>query len=209
MYATNHSLWFREIGFLQFALYNKICHSTSYKPSFLHFGRETRSIINVDFLQKVNSRQIDLGTIPKYVFETAKSMEKANQIAQACQDKVKQKYAFFYNKKRKQHNFKIGDCVTLKNYQLSSAKKGIVGKLSKKFDGKYIIISQINRNVFNVRDLKTNQMVSANVEQMRRVYERPSFCEPVNFKESAGTWPATIEAPRAKGGYNLRNAGRY
>lgn len=132
----NHDTWSDFLPAIRFSLNSTRSESTGYSPAYLNFGRELRSISDV--MHDCRPITVDENFVPqitpylKKINEIFKNARETNEIKQ-------DKWKHYADKKRREHDFVLGDLVLLKTQILSNKQKGITSKFVPKRDGPYKI----------------------------------------------------------------------
>lgn len=132
----NHECWSDYLPAIRFSLNSTRSESTGYSPAYLSFGRELRNISDVSHdTRPIISDENFIPQITPFLSKLNEVVKSAREINEIQQDKRK----FYADKKRREHNFKIGDLVLVKTQILSNKEKRVTSKFVPKRDGPYRI----------------------------------------------------------------------
>ncbi|KAM0725812.1 Retrovirus-related Pol polyprotein from transposon 412 [Formica fusca] len=161
----DHRDWDLHLSEFRFA-YNTAYHtSMQATPAFLNFGREPPS---------VSSRRE--GPEPEIEIEetaTAKWKERMERI-QALRDWVienletaHQRQSRYYNLRRRDRRFVVGDQVLKRQHVLSSAAHAISAKLTTKFHGPFKIAKVLSSVVYEIADQEDRAIGKVHVKDLK------------------------------------------
>ena len=148
----NHRDWDEKLRELNFSLNNTVHEATGYTPAFLNYGRQPippgterqrqdRLALEEEEALATN-RWAQRFEGMKYLQETAADRSRESQ----------ERYAQYYNARRRDITFSLGDLVVRRNRVLSSATQGVSAKLAPKFSGPYEIVGRPGANIYRLRN---------------------------------------------------------
>lgn len=145
---SHHDNWHHCLPAIRFAMNTAHCQTTNQSPAFLTFGRELRTLDDVqhDVKAIVESENFIPG-ISTYLRTMVNILKDARESEVKIQDKNK---LYVDKRRRPQPNFDIGTEVLVNTHVLSNATKGVTSKFVPKRDGPYIIIRQIGSSSYEV-----------------------------------------------------------
>ena len=169
---TNQSDWDIHIPSCLFAYRTAVHPATGESPFFLMFGRDTYLPIDHLIITQVTHLQDD----PNYKDVITEQITQAWRIARQNILYSQESYKDYYDKKAKDHTYKIGDRVLLYTVQ---AKKGKTNKLYRPYQGPYRIISITDTNLKIIPIFKPNaEAITVHVNRCR-----PAPLENSQFRE--------------------------
>ena len=202
MYIKSHKDWGSALILIEYSLNQQVSETTSFPASHLHFGRRMRTILDNPVISNLDG--VEAETYPEYVYKNSLIMKQAMETANKCQQDKRLKYEHYYNRFRKPHSFIVGDKVLLRNKQISSAAKQFVAKLAPIWIGPFVIVEQLSRNNFTIRELNGTKVLKSNSDQLKRYYDPLLFKANVklkHFHEGKTAKPTSLKARRR---YNFR-----
>jgi len=134
--------WDKFTSEISFALRSAVNDSTGFSPAYLNLGRELRMPID-------NLCQIE-NSACKSEENFSQRMLQIQELAKTTIIESQKKYMKYYNEKRKESHFKVGDLVLLKIHKLSDASKGFTAALSLKYEGPFIIESKVTDSIYQL-----------------------------------------------------------
>ncbi|XP_047504216.1 uncharacterized protein LOC125049138 [Pieris napi] len=149
--TKKHNEWDLHLQSFAHAVRTSVHETTGYTPSFLFFGRETAIPPKVTSMSHdaVNMFDIPLSFNAKeFLVGNKKLFSIYEKVEQKMKDAHK-KSTCYYNLKRREAKFNVGDTVWKRNKFLSNAGKKFMAKLAPKFD-KAIIVERLSSNVFRL-----------------------------------------------------------
>lgn len=162
-----------ESGEFQFAINTAVHDSTGYTPAMLTFGRE----LKVPKAVRGPTVQLVPATDPeptpdevhtKRVSEFKRIYGKAHENLKAAYEKQ----AKYYNLRRREVRYDVGDRVLRRMHTLSSAADAVVGKLAPKFDGPCEVVGKRGVNMYEVKDLQTQSTHVVHVKDVKPYHGR-------------------------------------
>lgn len=159
----NHKLWDREISKIGYALRTSVNEVTGYSPAFLNFGRFVPPF--GDYYGNLENRNLDTDNPENWL----KNVSKLKEIYEDVQEKIHAAHlrnTRYYNLRRRDAEFFVGDKVWRKNHVLSNASKNFAQKLApryipgiiwkKKSKLVYVLKNEngSNAGVWHIQDLK-------------------------------------------------------
>jgi RNase H-like domain found in reverse transcriptase/Reverse transcriptase (RNA-dependent DNA polymerase)/Integrase zinc binding domain/Retroviral aspartyl protease len=172
-YAAEHKSWDKHLDAFAFCLRSTVNKSTGFTPNALHLGRELKNPLIAR-----DSKPPTAETPVQHAVQTIKFMTQAYQMADTNIAKSKLEMELQYNRKRRAHNFQIGQLVLLEVHKLSDAgKKFTAGLAPKRSEEIYQIIDQIAANTFKICQLGTTKEKVANADQLSLYLARPTYLQ--------------------------------
>lgn len=162
--GNDHRTWDLNIPKIEFAINSAVNEVTKYTPAFLVFGRELVPCGSV-YVNTDNSE--DLIFAPRDQF--ADNIGLLGPIFSEVQQKLwvaHDRSAKYYNLRRMDVSFNIGDVVWKKNYTLSNAGQYYCSKLAPKFT-KCRIIRKISPLVYDLSDLNGKHLGRWHVKDLK------------------------------------------
>lgn len=143
-----HSNWDRCLPAIRFAMNSAKCQSTGYTSAYLTFGREMRTLDDVQHdVKTIVESENFIPEITSYLKTIIKVLKDARETEMKIQDKNK---VYVDQHRRSQPNFDIGVEVLVDTHTLSNASKGISSKFVPKRDGPYIITRKVGSSAYEV-----------------------------------------------------------
>lgn len=144
----DHRDWDTHLQDLQFALNTSTHTSTKHTPAYLNLGRELnptqclRSGIE-------NEGEIELQDTDKWT-DHLRRLQTIRDEVQRHLIEANERQAHYYNLRRRNIEYKVGDRVLKKNHTLSSKIDHVAAKLTHKYTGPYIITTKISPTVYEL-----------------------------------------------------------
>lgn len=149
--GNDHRYWDKEIGKLSYAICTAIHEATGYAPAFLNFGRYIPN--TGDFYGKISGNNVpqfskDQCSLYSKNFEDLSEVYRKVQhrLSVACERNRK-----YYNLRRQDKEFSLGDKVWKKNRVQSDGKNRFSAKLAPRYIP-CVIAQKISRLVYELRD---------------------------------------------------------
>lgn len=148
MVQDHHQDWHHCLPAIRFAMNSSKCQSTGYSASFLTFGREMRTLDDVQHdVRSIVESENFIPEISTYLQTIVNFLKNAKEREMKTQDKNK---VYADQGRRPQPDFIIGTKVFVNSHVLSNASKGITSKFIPKRDGPYVITRKIGSTSFEV-----------------------------------------------------------
>lgn len=169
---NDHRKWDIRLGEMQFALNSAVHDSTKFTPAKLCLGRELKAP------RAVGENALEVSTDRKDEPLTKSQKRRRQEFKtnyESCHRNLKRAFerqAKYYNLRRSNHRFHIGEMVLRRQHLLSSAQNAFVGKLAPKFVGPYKIDSRIGANIYVVIDPLTNQTYRTHIKDLKPYVSR-------------------------------------
>jgi hypothetical protein len=138
--SKRHVDWDIHLQDFAYAMNTAVHSATGYTPAYLNYGRELRLPSLLDVEDGVSLET----TLPK---DWADKVSKLKNIYLLVRSNLEDAYktrSHYYNLRRRNVFFKVGQLVLRKNYVLSSAAQKISAGLMPKFMGPFRITRQIS-----------------------------------------------------------------
>ena len=157
--------WDRHLPLIQFAYNSSKSTATGFSPFFLVHGREPRIPVDVTF--EIPHSCLDPNDhLERVIDNLAVAREVARESIKRSQDNSRR----YYDKHRRQVNFKVGDQVMR---YVPTQKLGLTNKLLHKFMGPYRITLDHGDNVFTLTPVSgRGKDVVVNAESLKYFYDR-------------------------------------
>lgn len=138
--GQEHQNWSIKLPSIRFAMNTARCESTGYTPAYITFGRELRTIddVNHDIRAITLSENFVAGITP-HLLTLAEVLQTARETQEKKQDHNKQ---YTNDSRRDSASFEVGSKVLVETHVLSNASKGLTNKFVPKRDGPYTIIER-------------------------------------------------------------------
>lgn len=148
MVQENHANWDICLPAIRFAMNSSKCQSTGYSASFLTFGREMRTLDDVQHdVKSIVETENVINELSKYLKTMVNFLGNAKELEMKAQDKNK----IYMDKRRRPHeNFDVGTKVLVNTHVLSNSAKVVTSKFVPKRDGPYVITRKIGSTSFEV-----------------------------------------------------------
>lgn len=146
---NDHRTWDANIHKIQFAINTSVNESTSYTPFMLVHGRE--AVIDGSIYAGFQDIQ-ELVVLPRDAH--ADNLSHLNNIFKSVQlslRKAHDKNVKYYNKKRRDISFEVGDIVWKRTYKQSAAHKYFSAKLAPKYE-RCKVIRKLSNLVYELED---------------------------------------------------------
>lgn len=168
----NHRDWDKNLNKLACAIRTQVHEVLGYSPYFVVFGREF----------PVNLEPVKLFDHEGFVIDNkALSEDKFNLRAEAytkLYDGIKRKMVKagernkkYYDLRRREVTFQIGDKVYRRNFPQSDAANFYAAKLAPKFLGPFVVFKRISPWIYQIKDLDNNFRGQWHVKDLK------PFCE--------------------------------
>ncbi|GFW29837.1 uncharacterized protein TNCV_3937041 [Trichonephila clavipes] len=154
-----HDNWDRFLHEFSFALRTSVIETTGKTPAELFLGRK----IIIPFHKLINVKEgaeYEGGIIEKLFDEARKNMLKQHKT-----------WVKYYNRKRREVNFKVNNLVLVQTHFISAAGRRVGGRFIPKFEGPYTVLEVRNNNLIL---WKKGRRVTVNVDQVRVYHPRQS-----------------------------------
>ena len=162
----DHRLWDEHVSEFAFAINNAVQQSTKFSPYFLNFGRHPRpnSLVRVESPNK------------KIIFSQVDWADRMSRL-EAYHDLIKRhltvaslNQAKYYNRGRRDIQFKEGDLVMRKEHHLSSANKKFAGKLASPFSGPHPIEKVVSPQVYELKKESGKKMGTTHIRYLKKFH---------------------------------------
>lgn len=159
--------WDEHLDEFKFAMNTSIHDSTKFTPAMLNFCRELK--VPKALYGAISENKSETMTEDKH----CERFNKLIQIKQTCEKNLKaayQRQARYYNLRRRDNPFRIGDKVLKRTHILSSAVDYLASKLAPKFEGPYTISDKIGVNILRVVDEKGKEVGRVHAKDLKPYY---------------------------------------
>ena len=161
----DHREWDRHLKDFRFA-YNTAHHSSiGTSPAMLNLGRE---LAPVNFLRARNAEIAEVE--PRDPVEWSERMKKLRSLNDWVSENLEQAYqkqALYYDQKRRDRIFEVGDLVLRRQHVLSSAAQNVAAKLAPKFHGPFRIKSRISSVVYELANFDNVSMGKVHIKDIK------------------------------------------
>ncbi|XP_040073849.1 uncharacterized protein LOC120846222 [Ixodes scapularis] len=167
-YCHDHCDWDQRIPEVSFAM--RTCESvtTGYTPAFLCYGRQLRK----PWEQNPGQLPTPDSRAPGFVAEVTSRLQDAHEFALENQRRAQEQQRRYYDRNRRQCNFRIGDLVLRDLHTLSDASKGVAAKLAPRRSGPFVAVGKVGLNDYRLKDRNTGRPAGlAHADQLLK------FCE--------------------------------
>ncbi|XP_036340634.1 uncharacterized protein LOC118750003 [Rhagoletis pomonella] len=138
--GKQHRTWAEKLPAIRFAMNTTRCQSTGYSAAFLTFGREPRTIDDVQHdLRSIIQSENFVAEITPYLATLTEVFQAARECERKQQDANKRASNL---RRRDQEDLEIGSKVLVTTHVLSNATKGVTSKFAPRRDGPYVIIGK-------------------------------------------------------------------
>lgn len=144
----DHTSWPNKLPKIRFAMNTAWCETTGYTASYLTFGRELRTLDDVqNDIREVVCSENFVPQITPYLQGMASVWKEARTINEKHQDRQKP-YADAHRRLVKP--FEVGDRIWVTTHTLSNSAKGVTSKFNPKRDGPYMILRQVSATSYEI-----------------------------------------------------------
>lgn len=144
----NHKSWSKNIHLVSTAINTSVHEVTKFTPHRLLFGEEWRGHGGL--------RPVDYdGTLPPIGERSSRSAEEFEKVRGVVMKRLAEAYkraAHYYNLRRRDKEFDVGQTVYRRNFQKSDKSKGVTKKLAPRFVGPFKIISKVGLRAYLLED---------------------------------------------------------
>lgn len=146
--GNKHHEWADQIPFIRFAMNTAKCESTGYTAAYLTFGRELRTLddVNRDLRAIVQSENF-VPEISPHLLLLADTLKRTQETTEATQDRNR---VYSDHKRRPDPKYEPGDLVMVTTHCLSNASKQFTSKFAPRRDGPYVIIRKQGTTSYEV-----------------------------------------------------------
>jgi len=147
---NDHREWDVHLAEFRFA-YNTAYHtSLQATPAFLNFGREPQPVNTV---RGRHEPAVEIAkTNPDNWRERMERIQALRDWVVENLEAAHNKQAHYYNLRRREHRFAIGEQVLKRQHVLSSAAQNISAKLATKYHGPFTIAKMLSPVVYELKD---------------------------------------------------------
>jgi transposase InsO family protein len=157
-----HNRWQEFLPPLSFALRTSIHESTGEIPAYLMFGREVITPQEMVAAPLVDA-DLDRDNYKVYLFH---ALQHAFRTVEQNVAVAQQKYKKYYDTRRKEISFDVGDLAWVTHYIHSDATDKIMGKFTAKRVGPVKILKKLSELNYLVEDLVTGVKASEHVASL-------------------------------------------
>lgn len=143
-----HDDWHLSLSAIRFAMNTAKCQSTGYSAAFLTFGRELRTVDDIQHdVKAIVESENFIPEISSYLAKMVDVLKNAKETESKAQDRNKH-YADQH--RRPQPQYEVGTQVLITTHVLSNASKNMTSKFIPKRDGPYVITKKIGSSTYEV-----------------------------------------------------------
>ena len=146
----NHRKWDEHIPELMFAYNTSVQESTGISPAFLNMGRNPTPPKNFRRQDERAAVEEDDERAQLEWRDRIARLREVHEIAATNSRKAQERQAKYYNAKRTDAEYAIGQRVLKRNRILSSGAQGVAAKLAPKFAGPYKVSARLGSNVYEL-----------------------------------------------------------
>lgn len=164
----DHRTWDQYLYEFRYAMNTATHDSTGYTPAMLNFGRELR-IPNALHgpLRELNANEgEEEGTKSSHIGR----MDHFKILYKRCQENLKSAFtrqSKYYNLRRRNSPFAVGDKVWRRTHYLSTAVDSFASKLAPKFDGPFYVMNKFGPNVYELRTEKDESIGKVHAKDLK------------------------------------------
>lgn len=163
----DHRDWDRTLSEFRYGMNTAVHDSTGYSPCMLNFGREFK-IPNTVYGQEfeVNENTEPVPTDRRHT----QRLERQRNIFRNCHQNLRKAYeqqARFYNLRRRECRFQVGNLVLKRQHVLSSAENHVAGALAAKYVGPFKICGCVGANVYTLVDTDDRDAGRAHAKDLK------------------------------------------
>ncbi|XP_022202082.2 uncharacterized protein LOC111058817 [Nilaparvata lugens] len=175
-------MWDQYLMELQYA-YNTATHdSTGYTPAMLNLGHSLRTpstmeyssmIWKILFFFKYYGTSLELSREGPQGLDVSilEQMKEFKALIEQCNknlQRASESQARYFNLRRREVNFRVGDEVWYRQHPLSSDVESFAAKFAAKYDGPYLVTARIGPNLYSLsRDGRTTTS-KAHVKDLKK-----------------------------------------
>jgi len=162
---NDHREWDVHLTEFRFA-YNTAYHtSLQDTPAFLNFGREPQPVNTVRGRREPAVEIAEAN--PDNWRERMERMQALRDWVVENLEAAHNKQAHYYNLRRREHRFAIGQQVLKRQHVLSSAAQNISAKLATKFRGPFIIAKMLSPVVYELKDSANRVIGKVHIKDLK------------------------------------------
>ncbi|XP_071573155.1 uncharacterized protein [Temnothorax nylanderi] len=166
--GRDHREWDQHIHEFRFA-YNSAYHtSLQATPAFLNFGREPQPV-NV-FRGRNGAAEVELADPEKWGERMARIRLLREWIVENL-EAARQKQTRYYNLRKRDRQFAVGEQVLKRQHVLSSAAQHVSAKLATKFHGPFTVNRILSPVVYELADSLGNSMGKVHIKDLKPYLE--------------------------------------
>lgn len=146
--GNKHNDWDVFLPEFAHAINTAVHSATGYTPFYLNFGREIckPSVLNGTGLESIDS------VLPQEWVQKLKSLRYIYMLVRNNLENAYKRMSHYYNLRRRDLKFKLGDLVLKRNYVQSSAIQKFSASLAPKFLGPFRVSKVISPLVYALED---------------------------------------------------------
>ena len=166
-----HSTWDVHIPELMFAYNTAVQESTGMSPAFLNMGRHPAP---PNTLRRCEESLAADAEGMKAVQEWRERMERLGDVREKAVNnslQAQEKQARYYDSRRRDVLYNVGDKVMRRNRVLSDADQSIAAKLAPKYSGPFEIMARLGANVYDLIDEEGNEVAKTHVVDLKPYFE--------------------------------------
>ncbi|XP_024880215.1 KRAB-A domain-containing protein 2-like [Temnothorax curvispinosus] len=165
----DHRKWDQHINEFRFA-YNSAHHtSLQATPAFLNFGREPQPV-NLSRGREDEAVAVE-NSDPALWRERMEKIQQLRTWVVENLETARMKQTRYYNLRRRDRQFVVGDRVLKRQHVLSSAAQHVSAKLSTKFHGPFSVRKILSPVVYELADSLGNSIGKIHIKDLKPYYE--------------------------------------
>ena len=167
----DHRNWDAHLNEFRFT-YNTSLHGTNrVTPAFLNMGREP---LPRNSFRSLKEGEVELPAVNLSIWTTRMNrMNHLRDMITIYQDQAFIKKAKYYDQRRRNEQFKVGDLVKKTNHVLSRARDNVAEKLAPKFSGPFVVVEVIAPNVYKLASQEGQLAGRYHASHLQRYIEDP------------------------------------
>lgn len=146
--SDQHRKWDQYLPEVMFAINSSLHSSTGFSPAYLNFGREPRApkTYYAERNNGENASPPDTCVWSRHLLK----LKELREVAESKLSKASAKQTYYYNLRRRDAKYKVGDLVLRRAHPQSAGAVGFASKLAPKYEGPYRIVGQRASNTYTL-----------------------------------------------------------
>lgn len=188
--GKKHTEWAEKLPFIRFAMNTARCASTGYTAAYLTFGRELRTVddVNRDLRTIVQSENF-VPEITPHLLLLADTLKHSQEVSEGLQDKNR---VYSDPKRRHSPKYQIGDLVMVATHCLSKTAQEFSAKLAPRRDGPYQVIKRHGSTSYEIAH-------PDNLDTSLGVFHTSALTRYVSDQDIGQVLPAPVQTIRKRG----------
>lgn len=166
----NHRLWDQDLSKLGFALRSAVSETANYSPAYLTFGRELNATGEGFNLLK-DWEQIPVEREETPHLKTLENLTNIYKVVKKNIEKSHQKNEKYYNLRRREVTFKVGEQVLKRHFIQSNAANFFASKLAPRYTGPFKIKQKLTPNVYELEDPGGKSLGNWHVTDVKKILD--------------------------------------